>query len=180
MVKARVLIIAFTALVLGLHSTSYKVAADQEEKASCPLEIKEYQVSLVNVVSQTAGAVMPTTSMGGMMGPDVVKAETKQLMLGLKCKNMADKQISAIWWESRFTDSKENQIAKQFKSKKKIKPGKDELVEEQFPYDLNLIPNNVKVGFRIMKVEYSDKSYCDGCIVKDAESCFVYKNYVLQ
>ena len=111
--------------------------------------------------------------------PDTVKAESRQLVLALKCKNTSSKQTSAIYWESRFTDSGQHLVVKQFKTKKKINPGKDEMIEEHLLYDTNLIPSSLKIGFRIMKVEYSDKTVWDEC-TKEDESCFVYKNYTLQ
>jgi hypothetical protein len=182
MVIARISSIAFTILALGILYTSTQVTANQELTTVWPLEVKEFQVSLVNVVSQTSsgGSSMPGSSMpGGMMMPDIIKAESKQLLLSLKCRNTTQKQTSAIFWESRFTDSGQRLVVKQFKSKKKIKPGKDEMIEENISYDISKIPGTIKMGFRIMKVEYADNTTWEEC-TKEIESCFVYKNYVLQ
>jgi hypothetical protein len=182
MVIARRRSIAFTILALGILFTSAQVIAYQEPSTVWPLEVKEFQVSLVNVVSQQAngGAAMPNNTMpGGMMMPDMVKAESKQLLLALKCKNITQKQTSVIFWESRFTDVAERLIIKQYKSRKKIKPGKDEMIEEPLAYDLRKIPNSIKMGFRIMKVEFTDNTTWEDC-TKDLETCFVYKNYILQ
>ncbi len=180
MVMARYLFIAFAILGLSIQIIFAQNIGDKP--ADAPIQVTEFQVSLVNVMKWDSGSGMG--GMGGMgstpMGTGSMKGDDRQLLFSLKCKNSGDKQTSVIYWQSRFTDNKEHLVQKQFKTKKKIKAGKDDTIEEPLAFDLGLLPGMVKVGYRITKIEYSDNSTWESIVKEDPETAYTFKLYKLQ
>ncbi len=155
-------------LALGSQLVLGNTGDEDSKTTSWPLEIAEYQVSLVNLVKLNSASLNPMA--------DNSAIDKQQLLLNIKCKNTSAKPINLIQQESRFTDTAKNLVVKQFKSKKKIKPGKEEVCEELLPYNMNMIPSTVTIGFRIMKIEYNDNSTWEEC-TQDTDACVVYKTY---
>jgi hypothetical protein len=146
-------------------------------ETSWPLEVREFQASIVNVVKVQSPTNMSMPNSGGMgMGTMTPTSSSREqeLQFALKTKNTTGKTITALLWEARFINAEQRIVSQQFKSKKKIKPGKDEDIEEVMNFDTALLPVTVKIGFRIMKVEYSDHSAWENCM-KEHDTCFVYK-----
>src|SRR5262249_40400686 len=159
MVMVRLLLISSIIFALGIV-----IAAQDIGKASsgpCPVEISDFQVSVIDVMK-----LKPTSgTMGGMSGnmgmsstaPMAAQIGEGKLVFTMKSKVPdSGKMTAVIYWESRFTNAKQENVVKEFKSKKKIKPGKDETIEESIYYDSKLIPASAKFGYRITKIEFSD------------------------
>lgn len=145
--------------------------------SACPLQIVDFQVGMTNTTQLQSGMSvgMGVGSGMGMSTTSPMSARTgeQKLIFSLKSKNpSASQTISCIQWESCFLNSKQDMIVKQFKSKKKIKPSKDETIEETIFYDPKMLPADVKVGYRINKIEFDDKSSWENPS-KDADS-FVF------
>ncbi|MEW6733408.1 MAG: hypothetical protein AB1489_18920, partial [Acidobacteriota bacterium] len=84
-----------------------------------PIEVSEFQVTLVSMLKwQTSGGSMGTNPV-----PTGTTKGDEQLLFTFKCKNLSTKQINVIYWESRFTNTENQLITKQYKTKKKIKAG---------------------------------------------------------
>ncbi|MEW6732269.1 MAG: hypothetical protein AB1489_13150 [Acidobacteriota bacterium] len=174
-------IVVWTVLLFGLLPISSRQTMGQEADLPRPLEIKEIRLSFVSKTPTSAEeSIMPHTSRpGSLTMPDSNKDDDKQLFLGFKLKNISAKQSAVIYWELRFTDIEQQLVSKQFKSKKKIKPGQEETIEEAVNCDMSRVPDSIRIGFRVIKIVYSDDSVWDYCI-KDSDACFVYNNYRLK
>lgn len=181
MLRAKFLVIICLVSLLAVQ-----LAWGQTETAQTkwPLEIGEFQVSIVNVVrsgNNNDNSNMPSSNpmgMGGMgmgMGTNGRKGAEQKITFSLKPRNDSAKTIETIVWEARFTDSESHVFQKEFVSKKSIKPGKDQKIEETIPFNIGLLPSSTKIGFRITKIEYGDKSTWQE-ETKDRETSFVYKN----
>lgn len=159
-------------LVLGQESTVLP--------GNPPVELMTVEVSIADMAKWQSNGTM-SSGMGSGMGTAQISAETeKQLLFTLKCKNIGNKQISNIQWESRFTDAKDKLVLKQFKSKKKIKPGKDETIEEPMAFDFKKLPDSVKIGFHVTKIEFDDKSSWENDLKAESDASYLYRLYKLK
>lgn len=182
MLRAKFLVIL---CLLSLWSSQLVWGQTETSQAKWPLEIGEFQVSIVNVVrsGNNNNSNMPSSNpmgMGGMgmgmgMGTNGKKGSEQKITFSLKPRNDSAKTVETIVWEARFTDSESHLFQKEFTSKKSIKPGKDQKIEETIPFNIALLPSTAKIGFRITKIEYGDKSTWEEG-TKDSEAGFVYKN----
>ena len=177
MVMVKLLLVVTLIFGLGIENL---LAQDISKTGSgpCPIEISDFQVNIIDVMKlkPTSG----TMGMSGNMGmsstaPMAAQVGEGKLLFTLKSKVPADGKLTAvIYWESRFLNAKQEMVVKEFKSKKKIKPGKDETIEESIYYDSKLIPASAKFGYRITKIEFSDNSVWE-FKNSDANSPLAYK-----
>lgn len=183
MAMAKILFLSATVLLFGIDPITGQDIANQvytnttQSAPSWPVQVEQFEVSIVSMVRVSAvGGSMPTAGNPSLAtaSSDSGRLDDQKIIFALKTKNPGDKAINAIHWEARFIDANKKAVTKQFKTKKKIDAGKDKTIEESTLYDGRLIPETVRVAFRIMKIEYSDKSVWEECL-KDTESCFVYK-----
>jgi len=182
MATARFLLMAFMLLILGAELSAGQTA-DKSSETNWPLEVIDFQIAMVSNTQLQGNMSMGMGSSGsmGMSGtsPISARAGEQRLTLLLKSKNpSASQTINAVQWESCFNTTKSDTIIKQFKTKKKIKPTKDEALEESIFYDTKLLPSPLKIGFRIMKIEYSDNSVWENS--NHDKSPFVYKTISLK
>jgi hypothetical protein len=176
MVMVRLLLVV--SIIFGLGIESILAQNISNVSGPCPIEVSDFQVSIIDVMKlkPTSG----TMGMSGNMGmsstaPMAAQVGEGKLIFSLKSKVPDNGKMTAvIYWESRFFNAKQEMVVKEFKSKKKIKPGKDESIEESIYYDAKLVPSSAKFGFRITKIEFSDNSVWESKN-SDADSQLVYK-----
>ncbi len=141
-----------------------------------PLDINNVEVTLV--AQNGFGATSRASGVGGLPSSSSSSAVGGQqkLLFSLKAKNpSSDKTIKVIEWEANFFDIKNKPVKNQFKTKKKIKPAKDENLEEIILFNIESLPSTVKFGFRIKKIEYDDNSVWENK-APDTDSNFVYNS----
>ncbi len=109
---------------------------------------------------------------GGAIGSGVGSQQKVSFVLVAKNPS-GDKTIKSIEWEASFTNTQNKPVSNKFKSKKKIKPSKEEKIEETIFYNTASIPTTVKLGFRIKKIEYEDNSVWEN---KAPEGDYVYNS----
>jgi hypothetical protein len=168
--------ICVLALVLG---SLMGMAPVYGQSPSTPIEISEVKIALVD--SGSGGM----NNMGGMGNMTAVAASGSNMMSGdktflqvsVQCKNNVDKEVKTVYWEASFTNAKQQVVTKQFKTSKKIKNGKQEKLEEDMEYDTSLLPKSLKLGYRIVKIEYADKSTWENSA--SGPDSFSYKVYNL-
>jgi hypothetical protein len=149
------------------------------QSPGAPVEVSEVKIVLADSGSAGMG------NMGGMGNMATMAAGSSNMMSGEKtflqvsvqCKNNIDKEVKTIFWEASFTNAKQQVVTKQFKTSKKIKNGKQEKLEEDMEYDTSLLPKSLKFGYRIVKIEYSDKSTWENSA--SGPDSFSYKVYNL-
>jgi hypothetical protein len=138
MVKIRT-ILTICILLIFVIPTSFGQSAT--ETASCPINITDVEISLINVMKVQAMGSMGMPNGGNMGMNPVATATTKnsnrQLHFILKVANNSSKMVTVIHWEARFIDQQDQVIDKQFRTKKKIKPGKDEFNDDSQWQDSN-------------------------------------------
>jgi hypothetical protein len=179
MMRARVMGIILLVLIISLAAVC-PIVTGQQQPEIVPLSVMEAQISLADT---TKWSNMNNGNMGmgpGMGSTQVKTGGDKQLIFTLKLKNDGAKNISTIHWESRFSDTKNRLIVKQFKTKKKIKSGKDETVEEPIEFDPKTLPDPLKIGYRIYKIEYADNTSWESAVTEAPETSYSYKFYKLQ
>jgi hypothetical protein len=180
MAVKRVLLSLLIVLLLNFQPTFCSLQ-DQPSNVSWPLEVAGLQISLGDgrMVNNTSSS----TSLGGNMrasgglsssgGP--VPGGQQKLSFFLKAKNPSnDKTIKQIEWEATFQNTKNEPVKNSFRSKKKVKPTKEETIEETIFFNIATIPAKVKLGFRIKKIEYEDNSIWENK-TSTPESDFVFQ-----
>lgn len=152
-------------------------------KPAWPLDIISFQVSFsAGLAAQTSGNLSSASGAGNLHSAEAQsgKSSNQRLDFIIKPKNSTpDKTITSIEWETCFTNLDRQVIKSKFRSKKKIKPGKEESIQEGIFYNATLVPTQTKVGFRIIKIEYEDKSTWQ-TTAKDEGMDIVYKEITLQ
>lgn len=165
---ARILLI--TCLLLGFV-TPYFSNLNQPfliaASTSCPLEVSEFQALMVNTTKIGATMSGSMGSMGntdgnssmGMSGGPLSENSEQKLVFSFKSKNSSSQQIACFYWESRYFNAEHKLVIKQFKSKKKVEPNKEIVIKEALPLtDKKSLPAEAKLGYRISKIEYDNKS----------------------
>jgi hypothetical protein len=142
-----------------------------------PLEVSKFEI---NVGDQGAfGASSRSSGLGSLRTSSSTSGGAggqQKVSFSLKAKNPSnDKTIKTIEWEANFFDTQNKPVKNQFKTKKKIKPTKDETLEETIFFNTTSLPSTVKLGFRIKKIEYEDNSVWENK-APDTDSNFVYNS----
>lgn len=139
-----------------------------------PLEVSKLEI---NVGDAGFGSASRSSGLGSMRTSSPTSSSTggqQKVSFSLKAKNpSADKTIKSIEWEANFFDTQNKPVKNQFKTKKKIKPTKDETLEETIFFNTASLPSTVKLGFRIKKIEYDDNSTWENK-APDSDSNYVY------
>lgn len=180
MIKARMIKVVFIVLLL----TSQLVFG--QEKSNTPPIVVEFEITLNDVTKWAMpGNPMPSGMPGGMntVGsvPGSGQAVDKQVQLNLVCKNTSSKPIKVIYWESRFLDKKGQPIILEFKTDKKIDPGKDKKIDQECKLDLSNLPIETLVGVRVVKVEFDkDKTTWETTTVKNDETAYNSRTFRLK
>ncbi len=168
--------LVITLLVNVKPSPAQDIASDANNSA-WPVQIVAVNLSVQEAMRSTGGGGMGMATAAADAG--MMTTDEPKILLLIKCKNNTDKEVKTIYWESIFLDTKQQAILKQYKSKKKIKPSKNEDIEEKLDYDSKLIPKSIKLGYRIVKIEYSDNSVWENPVKDATETSFIYKSYKL-
>jgi hypothetical protein len=164
-------------LLLNVKSIPAQDIALDANNTVWPVQITAVNLSVQEGMRSMGGGGMGITTAAADVG--MMTVDEPKILLLIKCQNNTDKEVKTIYWESIFLDTKQQPILKQYKSKKKIKPSKNEDIEEKLDYDTNLIPKSIKLGYRIVKIEYSDNSVWENPVKDTTETSFIYKNYKL-
>ncbi|MBI4852332.1 MAG: hypothetical protein HY819_11095 [Acidobacteria bacterium] len=149
---------------------------------NCPLEVSNLQVLMVNkgnisiVTNNNIGQVGNASRIDNNVseGPLSQKNEHK-LVFTFKAKNISDQTIACFYWESRYLSAENKLMVKQIKSKKVIKPNKEIDIKETLPItNIMQLPQGAKLGYRVTKIEYEDKSVWEDS--SNTDKGFVYIN----
>lgn len=157
-----------------------------QEKSDTPPVIVEFGVTLNDITKWAMpGSTMPSGMPGGMNSVGNVagsgQAVDKQIQLNLVCKNTSSKPIKVIYWESRFLDKKGQPIILEFKTDKKIDPGKDKKIDQDCKLDLTNLPVETLVGVRVVKVEFDkDKTTWETTITKTDEAAYNSRTFKIK
>ncbi len=144
-----------------------------------PLYVARFEIHLSSPSRVTSTAT--STKLGGNMhasgnlSNSPLAGGQQKVSFVLKAKNpSSDKTIKQIQWESSFLDTQNQPVKNTFNSKKKIKPSKEETIEEILFFNISAIPSKINLGFRIRKIEYEDNSIWENK-VSNADSDFVFE-----
>jgi hypothetical protein len=159
-----------------------------QEKSATPPVALEFQLTVADLSKWAMpGSNMPSGMPGTMNSvnnvPGGSQTNDKQIQLNVKWKNTSAKPISAIYWEARFLDVKKQPIVIPYKYDKKIDPGKEKSVDQECKVDLSLLPPEVQVAVRVIKVEFDkdknnkDKTTWETTAPKDDETSYVSRIY---
>ena len=98
---------------------------------------------------RSSGTLSSNTSLGGQ------QKITFSLMLE---NHLANKTVKEIYWDATFINAQNQAVIEHFHSKKKIKSGKKETLQETVFVAINSASSNRGLGFRIIKLCYEDNS----------------------
>jgi hypothetical protein len=180
MLRAKMLTVVLITLAL-----TFQFVFGQEKSNTPPITL-EFGVTLNDITKWAMpGSSMPSgmpnnmNSVGSVPGNG--QAVDKQIQLNIKCKNTSSKPIKIIYWESRFLDAKNQPIVLEFKTDKKIEPGKERNFDQECKLDLASLPVETLVGVRIVKVEFDkDKTTWETTIQKTDETAFNSRTFRLK
>lgn len=180
MIRTRIIKVVLVALLL-----SCQFVFGQEKSDTAPMTV-EFGITLNDITKWAMpGSTMPSGMPGGMNSvsnvPGNGQAVDKQIQINLVCKNTSSKPIKVIHWESRFLDSNKQPIILEFKTEKKIEPGKEKKFDQDCKLDLTNLPIETLVGVRIVKIEFDkDKSTWESTIPKTDEASYNSRTFRLK
>lgn len=180
MIRTRMLKVVFITLLL-----TFQLVFGQEKSDTSPA-ILEFEVTMNDVTKWSMpGSSMPSGMSGGMNSVGNVsgsgQAVDKQIQLNLVCKNTSSKPIKVIYWESRFLDIKNQPIVLEFKTDKKIDPGKEKKFDQDCKLDITSLPIETLVGVRVVKIEFDkDKSTWETTTTKADEAAYNSRTFRLK
>ncbi|MBI4850292.1 MAG: hypothetical protein HY819_00545 [Acidobacteria bacterium] len=180
MIRPRLIKVLLITLLL-----TFQLVFGQEKSNTPPLSV-EFGVTLNDITKWAMpGSSMPSSMPGGMNSvsnvPGSGQAIDKQIQLNLVCKNTSSKPIKVIYWESRFLDIKNKPVVLEFKTEKKIDPGKEKKFDQDCKLDLTNLPVETLVGVRIVKIEFDkDKSTWETTTAQTDEAAYSSRTFRLK
>jgi hypothetical protein len=162
-------------LLLGLPKT-ITYALQEESNLVWPLNLSDFKISIsqgkmLNSTSSNSLGTNMHISGGSSSGSPISQ---QKISIRLKAKNLSvEKLIKEIHWEVTFLNTQKQAVKNSFKSKKKINPTKEEIIEETF-FLSSSISTKLNLGFRVNKIQYEDNSFWEGNY-SNAISDFVFQ-----
>ncbi|KAF0247258.1 MAG: hypothetical protein FD167_3340, partial [bacterium] len=158
--------IFFLLLLLKLNTSFFYQPPLISANTNCPLEISELQVLMVNTgnvsvaTNNNIGHIGNSSRIDNNASEGPLSQKTDQkLVFTFKAKNTRTQAVSCFYLESRYLTAEHKLVVKQIKSKKNIKADKEINIKETLPItDIMQLPETAKLGYRVTKIEYEDKS----------------------
>jgi hypothetical protein len=139
------------------------VLAQNADSKEQPIKAVAFDVSLIEIIKPqvnnnaviAGGANIPMPSMRN----NTSSSSPRQVLhFGLKIKNEASKEVKEVFWEVSFLDNDKKLTQKSFKTSKNIKPGEENLLDQEMDIDFKMISSATQFGVKVLKIKYKDKS----------------------
>jgi hypothetical protein len=135
----------------------------ETDNKSCPVEVKDFKANVAD--KQAMSNATSTGSLGGHMrssgtlGNNTTSGQQQKVTFSLTLENpLTNKNVKEIYWDATFLNGQNQAVIEHFHSKKKIKSGKKEIIEETVFANVNATNSNARLGFRLIKLCYEDNS----------------------
>lgn len=150
--------------IINTKNTNSTNAVDKEiDNKGCPIEVKDFKVNVAD--KQTMSNATSTGSLGGHMRSSGTLSNNtslggqKKVTFSLTMENpLTNKTVKEIYWDATFLNTQNQAVIEHFHSKKKIKSGKKETIEETMFVGISQTNTNMRLGFRLIKLCYEDNS----------------------